>query len=135
MTDRKPSFTRESINRLSRIHDRFYSVMEIAKEIGVSADTVYKSYLPAGAPHIRDKSGSIRIHGLTFKEWVLNGSKIEQPRRDLKEVEILKTTDTVKLVDYDSGRLLLILDLWGSKATLSLILPRIIKEKISAEVM
>jgi len=133
--DRNPRFTRENIINLNLLDDAFYGPAEIAEAIGVTADTVYRSYLPAGAPHLRDKSGSIRIHGPSFKSWVFSQAeknKIES--HYLKEVEIVKSADMVKFVDYENGRLLVILDLWGSKLNILLTLPRIVMEKIAAEV-
>ncbi|MHB8135699.1 MAG: hypothetical protein ACYDH1_15935 [Anaerolineaceae bacterium] len=72
MNKRKPLFKREQLIKLQRLLDMLYKPSEIADEIGVSKDTVYRSYLPAGAPHERDKLGSIWIHGPSFREWVLN---------------------------------------------------------------
>jgi hypothetical protein len=46
-----------------------YRPAEIADEIGVTTDTIYRSYLPAGLPHTRDEVGEIWIHGLTFTKW------------------------------------------------------------------
>jgi len=86
MTDRKPLFKHEQIIKLSRLLDMMYKPTEIAKEINVSVDTVYRSYLPAGAPHTRDKSGAIWIHGLSFSEWVRSQPKTRpiKGKRSLK---------------------------------------------------
>jgi hypothetical protein len=46
-----------------------YKPAEIAEEIGVTKDTVYRSYLPAGLPHTRDAKGNIWIHGPAFVDW------------------------------------------------------------------
>lgn len=80
MTIRKPLFKHEQIVKLSRLLDMMYKPTEIAKEIDVSVDTVYRSYLPAGAPHTRDKSGAIWIHGLSFSEWVKTQPKSRQTK-------------------------------------------------------
>jgi len=45
-----------------------YKPAEIAEEIGVSVDTIYRSYLPAGLPCVRD-GDDIWIHGLAFVAW------------------------------------------------------------------
>ena len=63
---------RAQIIKLSRLLDMFYRPSEIAEEIGVNVDTVYRSYLPAGAPHVRDKEGNIWIHGPAFRAWMLD---------------------------------------------------------------
>lgn len=68
---RKPKIRRAQIIKLSRLLDMLYKPSELADEIGISDDTVYRSYLPAGAPHTRDKAGNIWIHGPAFREWML----------------------------------------------------------------
>src|SRR5690606_23907052 len=57
------------IARLGRLLDMLYKPAEIANEIGVHVDTVYRSYLPAGLPHTRDRRGNIWIHGPAFRDW------------------------------------------------------------------
>lgn len=47
-----------------------YRPSELADEIAVNVDTVYRSYLPAGCPHVRDSDGDIFINGLAFRDWV-----------------------------------------------------------------
>lgn len=71
MTDskRQPKFRHEQVVKLARLLDMLYKPAEIADEIGVTADTVYRSYLPAGCPHTRDKSNNIWINGPAFTEW------------------------------------------------------------------
>lgn len=66
-----------------------YKPGEIAEEIGVSPDTIYRSYLPAGAPHDRDPKGNIWIHGPAFRAWVLEtiGTKRAAPKHPMREDE------------------------------------------------
>lgn len=71
MSERKPLFKHAQITRLPRLLDMLYKPAEIAEEIEVTSDTVYRSYLPAGAPHERDAKGSIWIHGASFRAWAL----------------------------------------------------------------
>jgi hypothetical protein len=74
---RKPRLNRLSIIKLYRLLDMQYKPAELAAEIDISPDTIYRSYMPAGAPFTKDKTGSIWIHGLSFKEWAetFQGSK------------------------------------------------------------
>lgn len=46
-----------------------YKPAEIAKELGVTVNTVYTSYLPAGAPCEKDSKGNVWIHGVSFSKW------------------------------------------------------------------
>jgi hypothetical protein len=41
----------------------------LADEIGCAADTIYKSYIPAGCPHERDAEGNLWIVGTDFETW------------------------------------------------------------------
>lgn len=68
MTKRKPLLKHTQIIRLSRILDMMYKPKEIASEIGITADTIYRSYLPAGLPHLQDRRG-IWIYGPAFVAW------------------------------------------------------------------
>jgi ribosomal protein S27AE len=45
-----------------------YKPAELASEIDVTIDTIYRSYLPAGLPHTRDKK-QIWIYGPAFVAW------------------------------------------------------------------
>ena len=49
--------------------DMMYKPVEIAEQLGVSVDTVYRSYLPAGAPNQMDKAGRVWIYGPAFASW------------------------------------------------------------------
>lgn len=65
---RKPLLKHTQVVRLSRILDMMYKPAELAREIGVTTDTVYRSYLPAGLPHTREKK-QIWIYGPSFIGW------------------------------------------------------------------
>lgn len=74
-------FRQQHIARLGRLLDMLYKPAEIAAEIGVNKDTVYRSYLPAGLPHTRDSRGNIWIHGLAFQTWVRQVAHQRRARR------------------------------------------------------
>ena len=65
-------FLRVHLIRLGRLLNMMYKPSEIAEEIGVTTETVYRSYLPGGAPFERDKAGNIWLHGTSFAAWVLS---------------------------------------------------------------
>ena len=46
-----------------------YSPKELAEEIGITIDQVYRVYIPAGCPHERDEWRHILINGKVFKAW------------------------------------------------------------------
>lgn len=58
-----------NFNRLERLLDMEYMPGEIASELGISPSTVYRSYIPAGAPHKLDAAGRIWIPGRVFADW------------------------------------------------------------------
>lgn len=66
---REPHLKHMQIVRLGRLLDMLYRPAEIAEEIGVNVDTVYRSYIPDGLPVSRDEHGDIWIHGTAFVAW------------------------------------------------------------------
>lgn len=64
-----PALKHQHIIKLGRIMDMLYKPSEIAEEIGVSVDTVYRSYMPAGCPYIEDEHKRYWIHGPAFVAW------------------------------------------------------------------
>lgn len=67
---RKGRLGRDQINRLGKLLDMMYTPGELSDEIGFSRRQVYRVYLPAGCPHVRDGSGHLWINGKEFKKWV-----------------------------------------------------------------
>lgn len=66
---RQPILKHAHIVKLGRLLNMMYKPSEIAEELGVAQDTVYRSYLPAGLPHERDEHGGVWIHGTAFVAW------------------------------------------------------------------
>lgn len=64
-----PRLKRVSIIRLGKILNMLYRPSELAEDICVSVDTIYRSYIPAGMPYSKDQSGDIWINGLQFVAW------------------------------------------------------------------
>ncbi len=79
--DRKPLFKHAQIVKLARLLDMLYKPAELARELGVTSDTIYRSYIPAGAPHQRDAKRNIWIHGLTFRQWADENIKAKKNKR------------------------------------------------------
>lgn len=66
---RTPHLKHVQIIRLGRLLDMLYRPAELADEISITVDTVYRSYIPAGMPYLRDGKGNIWIHGPAFAGW------------------------------------------------------------------
>ena len=66
---RVPRFKRAQLIRLDRLLHMRYTPAELAREIGVSVDTVYRSYIPAGCPQEPRGGGRYWIVGSEFRDW------------------------------------------------------------------
>jgi len=64
-----PQLTRAKSMRVRRLLNMMYKPAEIAKELGITVDTIHRSYLPAGAPCEKDAKGHVWIHGVSFANW------------------------------------------------------------------
>lgn len=58
--------------KAKRLLDMMYSPKELAEEIGVSLDLIYRGYLPLGCPHERGRNNYISINGKAFLNWYEN---------------------------------------------------------------
>jgi hypothetical protein len=56
-------------NRLKRLFDMMYKPSELAEEIGIDKNQIYRAYIPLGCPHERDQYKHFWINGKTFSEW------------------------------------------------------------------
>ncbi len=83
---RQPLLKHTNIVKLGRLLNMMYKPSEIAEEIDVAQDTVYRSYLPAGLPHERDERGNVWIHGPAFVAWAKETiSKRKDKRKGLPD--------------------------------------------------
>jgi hypothetical protein len=78
---REPHLKHQHIIKLGRLLDMLYKPAELAEEIGVTQDTIYRSYLPAGLPYTRDEHGDIWIHGPAFVSWARETISRRQNKR------------------------------------------------------
>lgn len=69
MIEGQPRLARAQIIRLGRLLNMKYRPAEIGELLGISADTVRRTYLQAGCPHERDEHGHIWIVGTAFRTW------------------------------------------------------------------
>jgi len=56
-------------NKLNRLLDMLYSTKELASEIGINHEQIYRVYIPLGCPHERDSKNHILINGRLFRDW------------------------------------------------------------------
>jgi hypothetical protein len=77
-------FKREILIKLGRLLDMDYMPSELAREIGVSPDTVARSYAQAGMPFTPDtkRKGKIWVNGKAFREWVLECHAEKKAKRN-----------------------------------------------------
>lgn len=104
---RQPLLKHQHIIKLSRLLNMLYKPAEIAEEIGVATDTVYRSYLPAGCPYTRDGEGNIWIHGPTFVAWARETiSKKKSERAGLPDDHAwcMKCNQAVQLINPKTKR-------------------------------
>ena len=71
---------RGNVLKLQRLLHMRYKPSELARELGLSVDTIYRSYLPAGAPCEVDQKGHMWIIGDVFAAWVLEHVRTHRKR-------------------------------------------------------
>ena len=79
--NRKPLLKHMHIIRLTRLLDMLYKPSELADEIGVNVDTIYRSYIPAGLPIVRDAKNNYWVHGPAFVAWARETISRKKARR------------------------------------------------------
>ena len=58
-------------NRLKGLFDMLYKPGELADEIGISIDQIYRVYIPLGCPIIREERRHFLLNGKDFRDWYL----------------------------------------------------------------
>jgi hypothetical protein len=56
-------------NQLKGLLDMEYTPKELAEELGVTIDQIYRVYVPGGCPHERTERNHILINGKKFRAW------------------------------------------------------------------
>jgi hypothetical protein len=67
-------------NRLKGLLNMMYRPSELAEEIGIDQNQVYRVYVPLGCPHERDRNRHLWINGENFREWYQDTYKQYQPK-------------------------------------------------------
>lgn len=107
------------VRRLGRLLNMMYKPGEIAREIGVTDETIMRSYVPAGAPVTVDAKGVTWINGQDFAEWARDyiASRNNKPKaimsasqgycfhcRKVVEIDGLRRKPARRNVDMIMGR-------------------------------
>jgi len=56
-------------NRLKGLLNMLYTPRELAEQVEIEKQQVYRVYIPMGCPNERDSRGHIWINGAAFFEW------------------------------------------------------------------
>lgn len=56
-------------NRVKGLLNMLYTPGELAEQIGINKNQIYRVYIPAGCPHSKDGRSHIFINGKDFKAW------------------------------------------------------------------
>ena len=64
-----PHMQGATVSRLPRLLNILYKPSELAEELGIPVEWIYRAYIPAGAPHKLDAAGRIWIPGRVFADW------------------------------------------------------------------
>jgi len=102
--DRQVKMNRGLILKLSRLLNMLYKPRELAAELGVSAETVYRRYIPAGAPVVVDGQGVKWINGKHFATWareVLETDRRGRLARTMSETHgfCMRCNQVVEMID------------------------------------
>ncbi|GAP20438.1 hypothetical protein [Leptolinea tardivitalis] len=62
-------------NQLKGLLNMMYSPSELAEELGIDKNQVYRVYIKLNCPHVRDDFRHIWINGQEFKAWYLETYK------------------------------------------------------------
>ncbi len=66
-----PRLTNARVHKLKRLLNMQYKLTELAGELGITTDTIYRSYIPAGMPCTKDERGHYWVNGKAFYEWAM----------------------------------------------------------------
>ena len=103
MKSGKAQMTREQLLRVGHLLHMRYKASEIAEEIGCHADTIYRSYIPAGCPHERDERGHVWIVGTAFRDWARSTFGKQGAKMQTKQAYCLRCRKPVSIVDQSTS--------------------------------
>ncbi len=93
-------------NKVKGLLNMMYSPRELAEEIGIDKNQIYRVYLPLECPNVKDQLGRILIHGLTFKSWYENlYKKVKVEKNQGWCVSCKKVVEVTNPTRFTKGRL------------------------------
>ena len=95
---RRKLLAREPKLRARGLLDMDYRPSELARELGIDKQMIYRRLIPAGMPHRKDERGNIWLHGLSVAEWVIELSAPSAPKMAQDEAYCLGCRKPVKLI-------------------------------------
>lgn len=98
---------RSQVFRLKGVLNMLYRPAEIAELMGLAVDTIYRSYIPAGAPCLTDEKGRMWIPGLAFLDWArqeLRGRDEKRRKLEANQGYCLKCNRVTEMVDAHRSR-------------------------------
>jgi len=105
---RSPQLTHARVHKLKRLLNMQYKLTEIAKEIGITTDTLYRSYIPAGMPCTRDERGHYWVNGKDFVEWASEyvTTRARKPKKTMEpdQAYCTKCNKVVKMVNKRTSK-------------------------------
>ncbi len=90
------------LNRIQRLRangllNMEYTPSELAAELGVKTDIVYRGLIPNGCPHRRDENGHLWLIGTAVADWLRHQEKTRHPLAD-GEAWCLRCNQPVKML-------------------------------------
>ena len=74
--NKKCPLTTGQRHKAKRLLNMLYTPGEIAEELGVTRDHIYKVLIPAGLPHTKDSRRHLWIHGPALALWAKGFDKV-----------------------------------------------------------
>jgi hypothetical protein len=94
-------------NKVKGLLNMMYSPRELAEEVGIEKNQVYRVYIPLNCPHERDEQGRITIHGLSFRLWYEDiYKKVKVEKNQAWCVSCKKIVDVSDSKRFTKGRLI-----------------------------
>jgi RNase P subunit RPR2 len=105
---RLPRLTNARVHKLQRLLNLQHNITDIAKELGITTDTLYRSYIPAGMPCTKDERGHYWVNGKAFVDWASEyvTTRDRKPKKpmDLDQAYCMKCNQVVRMVNKRTSK-------------------------------
>src|SRR5438132_5461129 len=79
--------------------DMMYTPLELADELGLPQQYIYRQLIPAGLPYINDATGHLWLHGPEVARWLAHYGLRQRAPLQADEAYCLKCHQVVVLVN------------------------------------